>query len=325
MSLKEKILSSALSTLSMNTPRVTVDVTINSEQKGIKTYLYNYFIKAKVFAKIQRTDTGITKATIQGHPGQFPSTLESLKDLLNMEYDAAIVWGETRPVEEPNRLDSVLIEDTKAELKRNFSSGEFLKQEVDEISFGGSAGTEQIKNYYKTLHSFVGGYSTIARTTGLATAPKEKHISITYETQICDVEISSFFSLDALIQAVENKFKLAIPIKYLYRLDNSFRVVVTDITDIREGFKYYVATVIEEKKKEVVDLDGFYKKLKERKRTDDEIKVVMNIFAEQGILFENLMETGELKITDTELKEYGLKAGGLRKTILSVIANLNKN
>jgi hypothetical protein len=89
MSLEEKPVHS---TLSLNTPRVTVDVTINSKQKGIKLFLYNYFIKAEVFAKIQRTDAAITKATIQGHPLQFPSTLDILKYLLTMRYDVAIVW-----------------------------------------------------------------------------------------------------------------------------------------------------------------------------------------------------------------------------------------
>jgi hypothetical protein len=55
---------------------------------------------------------------------------------------------------------------------------------------------------------------------------------------------------------------------------------------------------------------------------EEDIKVVMNVFAEQGILFEDLMETGELAMTDEKLKEYGIKQGGLRIAILSVIKNL---
>jgi hypothetical protein len=88
---------------------------------------------------------------------------------------------------------------------------------------------------------------------------------------------------------------------------------------LKEGVRYYVEEV---EKKKVVDLNGFYEKLKERKRTEDEVKVVMNVFAEQGILFEDLMETGDLAITDDELKEYGIKQGELRKAILSTIKNL---
>jgi hypothetical protein len=37
------------------------------------------------------------------------------------------------------------------------------------------------------------------------------------------------------------------------------------------------------------------------------------------IKFKQLIETGELAITDSELKDYGITQGGLRKAILAVI------
>ena len=311
---------------SLNTPRVTVDVTINSEHTGIKTLLANFFIGAKLFAKIQRTDAGITKATIQGHPKQFPSSLEHLKWLLTIKYDADIVWGETSTVEEPTRLDSVLIEDTEAELKRNPSSCEFLKQEVDEISFGGSAGNEQFKKMGQTIAQSI--LTAFGRTTGLATSPKKEHISVKYETQTFDLEISSILSLDALMVVVDGLFEHTVPFKNLYRLESNSTVVVKHISHLREGFLYYVATVNEEKKEDMVvdpKMQEFYEKLKERKRTEAEIKVVVNVFAEQGILFEDLMETGKLEMTDEKLEKYGIKAMGLRTAILSIIYSLKKN
>ena len=254
-------------------------------------------------------------------PNQLDSVLiEDTK--AELERDVAIVWGETRTVEEPNRLDSVLIEDMKAELDRFFSPAELLKHG---ISFGGPEQFKKIRQI--TEQSILAGFSEFARTAGLAKTPRKKHISVKYKTITYHMEISSFLSLDALIKAVENKFKLAIPVKHLYRLDDSYTVVVTDITDLRDGFLYYVATANEEKKEEdMVELDGFYKKLKsDEDMGDEEIEITMAVFSEQKITYKQLMKTGELKMTDEKLKEYGITKGGLRKAILSVIANLNKN
>jgi hypothetical protein len=67
-------------------------------------------------------------------------------------------------------------------------------------------------------------------------------------------------------------------------------------------------------------MEQFFHKLKtERKRPESDIAKLKEVFTEQGILFDDLMETGELAITDAKLKEYGITQGGLRTAILSVI------
>jgi hypothetical protein len=67
-------------------------------------------------------------------------------------------------------------------------------------------------------------------------------------------------------------------------------------------------------------MNEFFERLKtERNRPESDIIKLKNVFTEQGILFDDLMETGELAITDAKLEKYGITQGGLRTSILSVI------
>jgi hypothetical protein len=67
-------------------------------------------------------------------------------------------------------------------------------------------------------------------------------------------------------------------------------------------------------------MEEFFEKLKiERKRLESDIIKLREVFTKQGILFDDLMETGELALTDAELKEFGIAQIGLRMAILSVI------
>jgi hypothetical protein len=64
-------------------------------------------------------------------------------------------------------------------------------------------------------------------------------------------------------------------------------------------------------------MEEFFEKLKtERKRPESDIIKLREVFAKQGILFDNLMETGELALTDAELKDYGIAQGGLQPAIV---------
>jgi hypothetical protein len=50
-----------------------------------------------------------------------------------------------------------------------------------------------------------------------------------------------------------------------------------------------------------------------------QVAVAKAKFEEQGVKFKQLMATGDLALTDAELKDYGIAQGGLRKVILAVI------
>ncbi len=235
-----------MSTPSLNSPRVSISATINSDIDGIKRLLADFFTGAKLFAKIHRTDDGITTAIIQGHPKQFPSSLEYLKGLLLLKYDAAIVWGDSSLVTEKDRFDSITIEDTEPGLKREPSSGFFQEFQLDEISFGGSATTENLKKIAKdTFITMSKAARGLGVAQGLIPATKKEHISVKHNGRKFDFEVSTIPDMEKLIQAVQKKFQLAVPITALYRLDDGDNVVVTDVSDLRDSHLYYVQTVNE--------------------------------------------------------------------------------
>ena len=324
----------SLSLNSLNSPRFSAEVTINAAHTGVKTVLANFCTGAKLFAKIQRTDVNITKATIQGEEKMLLKCLDVLKDLLLSQYDAAIVWGEISKVSEENRLTSVIIDETIPGLKRMGSSGEFQEQHFEEISFGASATTENLKKIVKDtvnmMNNAAGGFG-VAK--GWIPASKKEHISVKYKEKEFDLEVSGLKSLPALIMAVEEKFNNPVPIKSLYRLRDENPIVITDVKDLREGFLYYALTVNEEipkKTKDVItkfspEMEEFFKALKDEEGLEDEdVALVKDVFVKQKLKFKQLMETGDLAITDVELERYGIAQGGLRKAILSLIKSNRK-
>ncbi|KAJ8324735.1 hypothetical protein O5D80_006974 [Batrachochytrium dendrobatidis] len=321
-------ISTAHSFLSLNTPRVSVEATINSDLPGLKTLLVEYFSGARLFAKIQRTDTGITQATVQGHPKQFPSSLEYLRELLKIKYDAAIVWGEASAVSEESRYNSITIEETLPALKRDPSSGEFLEKELDEISFGGSAATEALKKIAKeTFASMANAATGFGIAKGWIPAVPKEHIIVKRGDEEYDLEVSTISSLSALIEAVQKKFPLALKVKKLYRLHEGTPIVVTDVKDLRQGYLYYVLAGFEELPKKqttkFTTMEEFFDKLestlKDPIKKERQMKKVRDAFDAQDIDYDQLMATGDLALTDEKLKEIGISQLGLRTAVLLVI------
>jgi hypothetical protein len=322
-------ISTSLS-FSLNTPSVSVKLTINSDQPGIKTLLVDFFTGAKLFAKIQRTGNGITTIIIQGHPKLLPATLDYLTGLLEIKYNAATVRGETIAVAEEDKFNSIIIEDTLPTLKRDPSSGEFLEKELEEISVGGSAATENVKKIVKEAVASVTNIATefgIAKGWIPAPASKKEHISVKYKGQRYALEVSSIQSLDMLILEVSKKIKIPQPIKLLYTMEDNDPVVVTDVKDLREGFLYYALNVNEELPKKQIakftSMEEFFERLestlKNPIKKERQMKDIRDAFDNQDIEYEQLMETGDLAITDEKLKEIGIAQLGLRTAILAVI------
>jgi hypothetical protein len=68
------------------------------------------------------------------------------------------------------------------------------------------------------------------------------------------------------------------------------------------------------------EMEHFFEKLKtEQELDDDEVQIIKAFFGKQRIKFKQLMEAGDLAITDSDLEKYGIAQGGLRKAILAVI------
>jgi hypothetical protein len=68
------------------------------------------------------------------------------------------------------------------------------------------------------------------------------------------------------------------------------------------------------------DMEHFFEKLKtDEEMSDAQVAIAKEKFGSQGITFKQLMKTGDLAITDSDLEKYGIAQGGLRTAILSVI------
>jgi hypothetical protein len=68
------------------------------------------------------------------------------------------------------------------------------------------------------------------------------------------------------------------------------------------------------------DMEHFFEKLKtDQGMSDAQVAIAKEKFECQGITFKQLMNTGDLAITDSDLEKYGIAQGGLRKAILGVI------
>jgi hypothetical protein len=219
---------------------------------GIKKILSEFFLGAKLFAKIQRKEHGTTNVIVQGHPNQFPATLEFLRGMLMAYYDSTIVWGETYAVATENRFNSVTIEDTLPILKRDPSSGEFCEKDLEEISFGGSATTENVKKIAnQTFKSMVDGVRGIGIARGWIPETKKEHISVKLGDKRIHLEISSISSTESLLSVIGKKYEIAAPIKTIYRLQDNDIVLVTDVKGLREGFLYCALTINEDLPKNV--------------------------------------------------------------------------
>ena len=106
----------------------------------------------------------------------------------------------------------------------------------------------------------------------------------------------------------------------LYSLNGLKKVCEMDLFGLKAEGQYYVETEDDFVQK-LTTMEEFFQRLRmERKRPESsDIEKVKTVFKEQAILFDDLVATGDMALTDAELKDYGITQGGLRKAILSVI------
>jgi len=143
-----------------------------------------------------------------------------------------------------------------------------------------------------------------------------------------DFDVTTCLSWTRFLNEVDKSPELAIPIhaRKIYRiLPDGRHSYVSELTALQSGEYYFVETdlnkpLMAKEKVQFSTMEGFFEKLKsDRKRPESDITKLREIFTEQGILFDDLMETGDLAITDEKLKEDGIIQRGLRTAILAVI------
>ncbi len=150
----------------------------------------------------------------------------------------------------------------------------------------------------------------------------KKFVHITHRKTTVYLNIggcATWTQLKQVIQKCED-LKIKKPINKIYSLLDGHKSYVQDWYGFMAEGHYYVETddvVFQELTK---DIEEFIDKLKTlRKRPETDIQKVKEIFTEQGILFDDLMATGELALTDAKLEKYGIAQLGLRISILAVI------
>jgi hypothetical protein len=222
-------------------PRISMTAIIESDVPELKSFLFRFFEGAKVFAKIRHEINNSTSILVQGHPKLVPASMAYLKDLLLIRFDGApMTCSDLFPTEDSDRLESVMIEETPVGLRRDNSSGEFREIPLQDISFGGSAATEDIK---KMLQETVAAISPLGRAVGVVKTDR-MHVSVQCGNTRRVVEVSGMTSLTVLYNEISKKFKSSVPVHYIYKIDgDGVVVVVTDIRDLETGVVYNVKTV----------------------------------------------------------------------------------
>ncbi|KAI3655732.1 hypothetical protein MP638_006545 [Amoeboaphelidium occidentale] len=301
-------------------PRISMTATIDNDVPELKSFLFDFFKAAKLFAKIRHEVNNTTSVLVQGHPKIVPPAMDFLKDLLLTRFDAVpMLCSAPFPTEDNDRLESVMIEETPAGMKRDNSSGEFREIPLEEVSFGASANTEYFK---MLLQDTVASISPLGRAVGVLKS-EEKHISVEYLQKTRYIfEVSGMVTLDVLYSAVTSKFNLAVPIEYIYKVDpDGMVVVMKDITDLEKGAVYFVITKNDPEPQSActsaptfASMNEFYELLKKNEGlVDRQITIIQAVFKKEDIDLKQLY-----RLTDQDLEKVGLTLG-LRKAILVVL------
>jgi len=93
-------------------------------------------------------------------------------------------------------------------------------------------------------------------------------------------------------------------------------IVVNNVNDLRKDHLYYALNVNQEipKRNVMNSLEEFFEKLRvEQELDDDDIVLIEDTFRTQKVKFKQLMETGELAITDGEAERNRYHSIGIRE------------
>ena len=153
------------------------------------------------------------------------------------------------------------------------------------------------------------------------------HVSYNKREFVC-IEIISV-DWDGFLKLLKDNTELAVPkdklIKKVYTLlDKEEKSFINGISGLKADGKYYIQTEDDDIPK-FSTMEEIFKALKDEEGLEDEdIALVKEVFVKQKLKFKQLMETGDLAITDEKLKEDGITQRGLRTAILSLIKSNRK-
>lgn len=111
-------------------------LSIDSDVSGLKSFLFDYFTKAKLGAIITHTQLNETHVLFEGPLSRVEKSLRVLPELVSVYFEGFDVAASELHVSS-QRLDGVKIVETAPTLKRSPSSGDLKEIPLeDELSLG---------------------------------------------------------------------------------------------------------------------------------------------------------------------------------------------
>lgn len=312
--------------------RITFETSVTGYFKGLKTELKSFLKSRGVGCFIltaylpDENETRITHFLMEGESATLFVVKEALDTHLRHIYQD-ILLGEWVEHESTTPLTHTLLVPT-AGCKSITSSGyaeipEGKPKSPPEWKYIVASGFNTVVGYLRDV-----GYAVAVTQSAVSGLPKA--ISVTYKGVTAVVNVAYCGTWMNFVALLKDDKNLTVEkdkaIERVYYLDASEKTFVSDIELLKEGVRYYVELKVD-KKGVVVDIDGFYKKLKsDEDLDDDDIEIIKNSFAAQKLKFKQLTGTEELAMTDEKLEDkIGIKSFGIRTAILSVIKNLKKD
>ena len=314
---------------SLDRVRVSLFVTLPGEDKGLKTFIQQFMAKQKIGGVVERvkeengysTTVRMEANESSIHAGKLLLVNNLKQKYPNLQIPPAEEWlleHSTGPL-----LGSKVKHTSSPAVSRENSSGKVSKVDVfDEVAPNESAsqlGSRSLSLLEHFAHLFKKTQRTVITVSYTSTYGKK---SETFDITTCT-------SWNHFLQKVDKSPKLNIPIhtrEIYHYLPHGGHSYVSELSALQEGKEYFVETDLDKPGASTVKftMEQFFERLKTDEGLEqDEILLVKGTFIAQKIKAKQLMATGELAITDAELKDYGITQGGLRKAILAVIKSNN--
>jgi hypothetical protein len=324
---------------SLSQNRLFVSATVNTMATGVKSLLEKYFIEKNIGATIERPRENQTIFCFEGIQSKILLAQNDLQSLLNEHCPGVEVTYSPRDALTKDRLDKVTLKGTPQDLKQSDSSGNFGQVDLifndDAVSVTSSfqRGVQWLNNLTPTLlFQVIGNCRQIASNTqsGLSTNVS-KSVNVKYLENLVSLNVGACIVWNDFITKIkfEKRLKIAADdtIVGIYWMDENQICFIDDLQLLKADRRYYVQTEgsLKDSTPKFSTLEEFYKALKDEEGFEvEDVVLVKDVFVKQKLKFKQLMETGNLAMTDEKLKEVGITQMGLRTAILSLIKSNRK-
>jgi len=317
--------------------RISLMTVFSGNTPKLKRKIKNFLNEKKIGFVLQTTEFGtcqerLTLLVMEGEKADLYNIRNELVLYLNSQYPTEISSSEWEELVSEVPLLTGIVKKTPNSIDPD-SSGN------DSPSSNNIAETAvTYENWISGLMN--GAYKTLEIVNKAAKVAKSvsdsfkgldvKNVHVTYGgiTVCFDIGQCRFLKDFTNMILKESEFKIpeGQQIAQIYsKLSDNSKSILKELAGFKTDGHYFVETESSLKRStyKFSEMEDFFKALKEMKG-NSAMERVREVLVKEDIDFKQLMETGDLAITDAELKEYGIAQGGLRKAILSLIRSNHK-